>query len=44
MLDLLAAAMLSQAPITLQAVVPTSGANAEALLDGKSGHGLDTRG
>lgn len=35
MLDLLAAVVLSQAPITLQAVVPTSGANAEAMLDGK---------
>jgi hypothetical protein len=35
MLDLLAALVLAQAPITVQALVPTSGTNAEALLDGK---------
>jgi hypothetical protein len=44
MLELLAAAMLSQAPITLQAVVPTSGTNAEALLDGKSDTGWTPEG
>lgn len=36
MLSLLTAVLLSQTPVTLQALVPTSGAGAEALLDGKA--------
>lgn len=44
MLDLLAVAVLSQAPLTLQALVPTSGANAEALLDGKPDTGWTPEG
>lgn len=36
--------MLSQAPVTLQAVVPTSGANAEVLLDGKPDTGWTPEG
>ncbi|MDP1829358.1 MAG: hypothetical protein Q8L48_39195 [Archangium sp.] len=44
MLDLLAAALLSQAPVTVQALVPTSGLNAEALLDGKSDTGWTPEG
>lgn len=36
MLELVAALVLSQAPLPLQALVPTSGANAAALLDGKA--------
>lgn len=39
MLELVAAALLSQTPVTLQALVPTSGANAESLLDGKTDTG-----
>lgn len=35
MLELLVAAALGQAPITMQALVPTSGTNAEAMIDGK---------
>ncbi len=44
MLDLVAALVLSQAPITVQALVPTSGANAEALLDGKAETGWTPEG
>ncbi len=44
MLELLAAAVLSQAPLTLQALVPTSGANAESLLDGKPASGWKPEG
>ena len=44
MLDLLAVALLSQAPLTVQALVPTSGLNAEALLDGKSDTGWTPEG
>lgn len=36
MLELLAAVVVSQAPVMLQAVVPTSGAGATTLLDGKA--------
>ncbi|MEW5743499.1 MAG: hypothetical protein AB1938_31600 [Myxococcota bacterium] len=35
MLSLLSAVVLAQSPITVQALVPTSGDGAEALLDGK---------
>ncbi len=35
MLELVAAAILSQTPLKLQALVPTSGSGAENLLDGK---------
>ena len=44
MLDLLAVVVLSQAPLTLQALVPTSGANADALLDGKADTGWTPEG
>lgn len=44
MLDLLAAALLSQAPVTVQALVPTSGVNAELLLDGKADTGWTPEG
>ena len=44
MLHLLAASLLSQAPVTVQALVPTSGLNAEALLDGKSDTGWKPEG
>lgn len=44
MLHLLAAAVLSQAPIYVQALVPTSGANADALLDGKADTGWTPEG
>lgn len=44
MLELLAAAVLSQTPTTLQALVPTSGSNAESLLDGKPASGWKPEG
>lgn len=44
MLDLLAAVLLSQSPVTLQALVPTSGTNAEAMLDGKADTGWKPEG
>lgn len=44
MLELLAAAVLSQSPITLQALVPTSGTRGEALLDGKAKSGWTPEG
>jgi hypothetical protein len=44
MLELVAALVLSQAPVTLQALVPTSGANAAALLDGKPDTGWSPEG
>ncbi|MFT3710969.1 MAG: hypothetical protein QM817_25365 [Archangium sp.] len=44
MLSLVAAVVLTQSPVTLQALVPTSGANAEALLDGNPATGWSPEG
>ncbi|MFO0600611.1 MAG: hypothetical protein U0228_35210 [Myxococcaceae bacterium] len=44
MLELVALLVVTQSPVTLQALVPTSGAKVEALLDGKADTGWTPEG